>query len=53
MKRKLDMLLTLKAALPEFFAGCDPLKPELQAALNVGSVSGAFLVEILLKFTDP
>jgi len=35
-KRKIDTFLTLRTALPEFFRGWDPLRPELQAALAVG-----------------
>ena len=38
MKNRLEMFLTLKSSLPEFFTGWDPMKPELQSALEVGSV---------------
>lgn len=36
VKYKLDMMLTLRNALPEFFSGWDPMKPEMQAALSCG-----------------
>lgn len=35
-KAKLDLTLTLRNALPEFFSGWDPMKPEMQAALDHG-----------------
>jgi hypothetical protein len=35
-KKKLDLTLTLRSALPEFFSEWDPLSPENQAALSVG-----------------
>ena len=35
-KRKLDLMLTMRSALPEFFSGCDPYRPEVQALLKVG-----------------
>jgi len=37
-KRKLDLMLTMRSALPEFFSGCDPYRPEVQALLKVGSM---------------
>lgn len=37
-KRKIDMFMTMRAAIPEYFTGWDPLKPELQAALKVGAL---------------
>nr|CAH0106714.1 unnamed protein product [Daphnia galeata] len=37
MKTKMDLMFTLRTALPEFFSGWDPLKPEIQAALACGS----------------
>lgn len=36
VKTKLDLTLTLRNALPEFFLGWDPLKPEMQTALSYG-----------------
>ena len=36
MKRKLETFLTIKASLPEFFSGWDPIRPEIQSALQVG-----------------
>jgi len=36
-KRKLELMLTMRTALPEFFTGCDPYRPEIQALLKVGS----------------
>ncbi len=36
IKRKLDLTLTMRTALPEFFSGWDPKRPELQAALKLG-----------------
>jgi hypothetical protein len=36
MKTKMDLMFTLRTALPEFFAGWDPLKPQIQAALACG-----------------
>jgi len=35
-KRKLELMLTMRTALPEFFTGCDPYRPEIQALLKVG-----------------
>lgn len=35
-KRKIESMLTMRAALPEFFTGCDPYLPELQALLKAG-----------------
>jgi hypothetical protein len=35
-KTKLDLTLTFRTALPEFFDGWDPLSPENQAALSLG-----------------
>lgn len=35
-KKKLDLSLTLRTALPEFFSDWDPRLPEVQAALNLG-----------------
>jgi hypothetical protein len=35
-KTKLDLTLTLRSALPEFFSGWDPLSAENQAALSHG-----------------
>ncbi|XP_057368644.1 retinol-binding protein pinta-like [Daphnia carinata] len=35
-KKKIDMTLTLRTALPEFFSGWDPLSRENQAALSLG-----------------
>ncbi|XP_046459137.1 retinol-binding protein pinta-like isoform X2 [Daphnia pulex] len=35
-KKKLDLTMTLRTALPEFFDEWDPLSPENQAALNLG-----------------
>jgi len=37
IKRKLDLTLTMRTALPEFFSGWDPKRPELQAALKLGA----------------
>ncbi|KAI9559302.1 hypothetical protein GHT06_016091 [Daphnia sinensis] len=37
MKNKIDLMFTLRTALPEFFSGWDPMKPEIQAALACGS----------------
>ena len=36
-KYKMDLTLTLRTMLPEFFSGWDPLKPENQKALACGS----------------
>ncbi|XP_046638354.1 retinaldehyde-binding protein 1-like [Daphnia pulicaria] len=38
-KKKLDLTLTMRAALPEFFDGWDPLSPENQAILSIGGGS--------------
>ncbi|KAK4010341.1 hypothetical protein OUZ56_019487 [Daphnia magna] len=35
-KKKLDLTLTLRTALPEFFSGWDPMSPENQEALSLG-----------------
>ena len=35
-KKKLDMTLTLRTALPEFFSDWDPMSPENQEALSMG-----------------
>jgi hypothetical protein len=35
-KQKLDLTLTLRTALPEFFDKWDPMSPENQASLSVG-----------------
>ena len=35
-KYKMDLTLTLRSILPEFFSGWDPLKPEVQKALSCG-----------------
>lgn len=35
-KQKIDLFLTMRSALPEFFRGWDPLKPDMQAALACG-----------------
>jgi hypothetical protein len=35
-KKKLDLTLTMRTALPEFFDGWDPLSPENQAILSIG-----------------
>jgi hypothetical protein len=35
-KTKLDLTLTLRSALPEFFSQWDPLSAENQAALSHG-----------------
>jgi hypothetical protein len=36
VKKKLDLTLTLRTALPEFFDGWDPLSPQNQAILSLG-----------------
>jgi len=36
VKLKLDGTMTLKAALPEFFSGWNPMAPQLQAILKLG-----------------
>ena len=36
-KYKLDMTLTLRNALPEIFSGWDPMSPEMQLTLSIGS----------------
>ena len=36
IKRKIDTYLSMRTALPEFFSGWNPFKPELQAALGAG-----------------
>jgi len=38
VKKKLDLTLTLRTALPEFFDEWDPFSPENQAALNMGYI---------------
>jgi hypothetical protein len=35
-KKKMDLTLTLRSALPEFFSGWDPMSPENQEALSLG-----------------
>lgn len=35
-KKKIDLMMTLRTALPEFFSGWDPMSPENQAALSLG-----------------
>ena len=35
-KKKLEMTLTMRTLLPEFFSGWDPMLPEIQEALSVG-----------------
>ncbi|XP_046459118.1 alpha-tocopherol transfer protein-like [Daphnia pulex] len=36
VKKKLDLTLTLRTALPEFFDGWDPMSPQNQAILSLG-----------------
>ena len=35
-KKKLEMTLTMRTLLPEFFSGWDPMSPENQVALSLG-----------------
>ena len=35
-KHKLELTMTMRAALPEFFSGCNPSSPQLQACLSAG-----------------
>lgn len=36
IKRKLEMFMTMRAAIPEYFGGWDPYKPEIQSSLALG-----------------
>ena len=36
IKRKLDMFMSMRAAIPEYFSGWDPYNPEIQASLKLG-----------------
>ena len=35
-KKKLEMTLTMRTLLPEFFSEWDPMLPEIQEALSAG-----------------
>jgi len=37
IKRKIDVYMSMRAAIPEYFCGLNPYKPELQAALELGT----------------
>lgn len=36
IKRKIDMFMSMRAAIPEYFSGWDPYNPEIQASLKLG-----------------
>jgi len=38
IKRKLDMFMSMRAAIPEYFSGWDPYNPEIQASLKLGAL---------------
>ena len=38
IKRKIDMFMSMRAAIPEYFSGWDPYKPEVQEALQLGYI---------------
>jgi len=38
IKRKIEIFMTMRTAIPEFFSGWDPYKPEVQSALQVGAL---------------
>jgi len=37
IKRKMEMYMSMRAAIPEYFSGWDPYKPELQSSLKLGA----------------